>query len=180
MVNVAIMDDSGDTNTAKSKFTAWFAKTSSGEPCDDLKRLYAMVESRVPVSIFNLVCQKDAGKTILKPTIRPFAFEAVRIGPKAERLPAKVDALLATNASNVTVVTESPAFQPREGVDYLLRSNIDRLPTSSLGTPGCFRDPGLQSTRLFCFKSITLASWSPKGSTASSPTTPRCSGPTCG
>ena len=47
-----------------------------------------------------------------------FAFETVRIGPKAERLLAKADALLATNASNVTVVTELPAFQPKEEVDH--------------------------------------------------------------
>ena len=77
-----------------------------------------MAEPRVPVSFFKLVCQKDEGNTRLKPTINSFAFETVRIGPKAERLLAKADALLATNASNVTVVTELPAFQPKEEVDY--------------------------------------------------------------
>ena len=118
VVNVTIMDDSGDTGAAKSEFAAWFPKISSGEPCDDLKRLYAMVEPPVPVSFFNLVCQTDEGKTILKPSINSFAFETVRIGPKAERLLAKADALLATNASNVTVVAELPNFQPREKVDY--------------------------------------------------------------
>ena len=49
VVNVTIMDDSGDTSAAKSEFTAWFPKMTSGEPCDDLKRLGAMVEPRVPV-----------------------------------------------------------------------------------------------------------------------------------
>ena len=66
-----------------------------------------------------MVCQKDGDKTILKPTINSFAFETVRIGPKAERLLAKADALLATNASNITVVTGLPAFQPKEEVDDL-------------------------------------------------------------
>ena len=61
-----------------------------------------------------MVCQKNEGKTILKPTIHSFAFETVRIGPKAERLLANADALLASNASNVTVVTELPAFQAKE------------------------------------------------------------------
>ena len=66
-----------------------------------------------------LVYHKDDGKTRLKPTINSFAFETVRIGPKAERLLAKADALLATNTSNVTVVTELPAFQPEEKDDDL-------------------------------------------------------------
>ena len=57
-------------------------------------------------------------KTILKPTINSFAFETVRIGPKAERLLAKADALLAMNASNMTVVTELLAFQPKEPFYY--------------------------------------------------------------
>ena len=80
VVNVTIMDDSGDTSAAKSEFTAWFPKMTSGEPCDDMKRLSAMVEPRVPVSFFNLVCQKDEGNTILKPTINSFAFELFESG----------------------------------------------------------------------------------------------------
>ena len=119
VVNVTIMDDSGDTSAAKSEFAAWFPKMTSGEPCGDLTRLYAMVDPPVPVSFFNLVCQKDDGKTILKPALNSFAFETVRIGPKAERLLAKAGELLATNAGDVTVVTELPTFQPREEVDYL-------------------------------------------------------------
>ena len=62
VVNVTVMDDSGDTGAAKNEFPVWFPKTSSGEPCDDLKRLYAMVQPPVPVSFFNLVCQTDDGK----------------------------------------------------------------------------------------------------------------------
>ena len=121
LVNVTIMDDSGDKNAAKSEFPAWFPRTSSGAPCDDLKRLSAAVEDRVPVAFFNLLCQLEDGKTILKTTREAFAFEIVRSGPKAERLLAKADALLATDASSVTVVTELPAFQAWEAVDYMSR-----------------------------------------------------------
>ena len=78
-----------------------------------------MVEPHVLVSFFNLVCQTDAGKTISKLAINSFAFETVRIGPKAERLQGKTEALLATNASDVTVVAELLTFRPREEVDYL-------------------------------------------------------------
>ena len=69
VVNVTIMDDSGDTNAAKREFAAWFPKMSSGEPCDDLKRLYSMVEPRVPVSFFNLVCQTVCPKRM---TAKPY------------------------------------------------------------------------------------------------------------
>ena len=119
LVDITIMDDSGDSNAAKSEFPAWFPTTTSGEPCDDLKRLYAMVADPVPVAFFNLVCLEENGKPILKTSKSSFAFEAVRVGPKAERLLAQANTLLATDASNVTVVTELPVFQPREAIDYL-------------------------------------------------------------
>ena len=50
VVNVTIMDVSGDTSATNNDFTAWFPKMTSGEPCDDLKKLGSMVEPRVPVS----------------------------------------------------------------------------------------------------------------------------------
>ena len=62
LVDITIMDDSGDSNAAKSEFPAWFPTTASGEPCDDLKRLYAMVADLVPVAFFNLVCLEENGK----------------------------------------------------------------------------------------------------------------------
>ena len=119
VVDVTIMDDSGDTNAAKSEFAAWFPALPAGNPCDDLKRLRDMAGSSVPVTFFNLVCQKADDKTILKPSINSFAFEAVSEGTKATRLIAKAEELLATSAENVTVVSELPAFQPRQEVDYL-------------------------------------------------------------
>ena len=70
---------------------------------------------------FNLLCQQEDGKTILKTTREAFAFETVRCGPKAERLLAKADALLAADATSVTVVAELPAFQVQQDVDYMAR-----------------------------------------------------------
>ena len=119
LVNVTIMDDSGDTNAARSEFPAWFPRTTSGDPCDDLTRLSATVADRVPVAFFNLLCQEENGKVVLKTTRQAFAFEAVRSGSKAERLLAKVDELLATDASSVTVVARLPEFQAHQAVDYM-------------------------------------------------------------
>ena len=158
VVDVTIMDDSGDTSAAKSEFAAWFPKMASGEPCDDLTKLYAMVDPAVPVSFFNLVCQKDDSKTILKPAINSFAFESVRIGPKAERLIAKAGALLATNADNVTVVAELPTFQPKEEIDYVSPAATLTVCRFFTWHNGVIHRPFtplamlLQSTRLFCFR----------------------------
>ena len=71
VVDVAIMDDSGSTNAAKSEFAAWFPALPTNDPCDDLKRLSDMAGRLVPMAFFNLVCQKDDDKTILKPSINP-------------------------------------------------------------------------------------------------------------
>ena len=119
VVDVTIMDDSGDTNAAKSEFAAWFPARTAANPCDDLKRLRDMAGSSVPVTFFNLVCQKDDDKTILKPSMNSFAFEPVSEGTKATRLIAKAEQLLATSAEDVTVVAELPVFQTRQEVDYL-------------------------------------------------------------
>ena len=118
LVTVTIMDDSGDTQAAKSEFPAWFPTRTSGQPCDDLARLSAAVATRAPMAFFNLVCQEDSGKVILKTSRQGFAFEEVRSGPKAERLLAKVDALLATETSSVSMVAELPQFQVQQDVDY--------------------------------------------------------------
>ena len=113
------MDDSGDNNAAKSEFPAWFPRTNSGDPCDDLTRLSATVADRGLVAFFNLLCQEEDGKIVLKTTRHAFAFEAVRSGPKAERLLAKVDTLLATDTSSVTLVAALPGFHARQAVDYM-------------------------------------------------------------
>ena len=118
LVNVTIMDDSGDNSAAQSQFTAWFPKTPSGAPCDDLAKLIAASQEHVPVTFFNLVCQKEEGKTILKTSLDNFAFETVRVGAKAQRLASEAGKLLSTETSQVTVVAELPAFESRE-IDYL-------------------------------------------------------------
>ena len=118
LVTVTIMDDSGDKQAAKSEFPAWFPTRTSGEPCNDLARLIAAVTTRVPMAFFNLVCQEDSGKIILKTSRQGFAFEEVRSGQKAERLLAKVDTLLNTETSEVSVVTELPQYQVQHDVDY--------------------------------------------------------------
>ena len=67
LVNVTIMDDSGETNAAKSEFPAWFPRPMTGDPCDDLTRLTATVADRVPVVFSNLVLQQqqEDGKIVL-------------------------------------------------------------------------------------------------------------------
>ena len=64
LVHVTIMDDSGDTKAATSEFPAWFPRTTSGDPCDDLTRLSATAADRVPVAFFNLLCQKEDGNIV--------------------------------------------------------------------------------------------------------------------
>ena len=70
------------------------------------------------MAFFNLVCQKDGGKTKLKTSKDNFAFQTVRIGAKAERLASKADTLLSTETSQGTVVAELPVYESKE-VDYL-------------------------------------------------------------
>lgn len=120
VINVTFMENSGDTSAAKSGFAARFPKMSSGEPCEDLKRLYAMVEPPVPVSFLYLVSQTEEGKTIWIPSVHSFVIETVRIVQKAERLLANADALLVTNASNAALVAELRPFkQTKQKVDHL-------------------------------------------------------------
>ena len=69
VVDITIMDDSGSTNAAKSEFAAWFPALPTNEPCNDLKRLCDMAGRFVPTAFFNLICQKDGDKTILKPSM---------------------------------------------------------------------------------------------------------------
>ena len=118
LVNVTIMDDSGENGAAQSEFPAWFPKTFTGAPHEDLAQLVVALQDKVPVAFFNLVCQKDGGKTILKTSKDNFAFQTVRIGAKAERLASKADTLLSTETSQVTVVAELPVYESKE-VDYL-------------------------------------------------------------
>ena len=48
LVYVTIMDDSSDTNAAKSEFAAWFPALPTSDPCNDLKRLCDMTGRLVP------------------------------------------------------------------------------------------------------------------------------------
>ena len=140
----------------------------------------------MPVAFVNPVCQKDDGNTILKPNIDSFASELVLEGPKAESMLAKAGEFSAATASNVTVVTELLAFQPKQETDYFFQgSNLDCLPTSLFWHAKMIQKPRaslpavLRSTRPFCFTSIMLASWSRKVQKASSPTALTGSWPTC-
>ena len=67
LVNITILDDSGANRAAQSTFTAWFPIPSSGEPCDDLKKLTTALTERVPVAFVNLICQRASGTTTAKP-----------------------------------------------------------------------------------------------------------------
>ena len=118
MVNVTIMDDSGDNSAARSRFTAWFPKRTAHDPCPDLAKLAAAAREQVPVAFFNLVCQKEESKTILKTSLENFTFETVRVGQKAERLEAQAAKLLSAETSQVTIVAELPAFESKE-IDYI-------------------------------------------------------------
>ena len=59
LVDVTIMDDSGTNGAASCKFPAWFPKTLTGVPCDQLVSLIEAAAKPVPVSFFNLFVQKE-------------------------------------------------------------------------------------------------------------------------
>ena len=59
VVDVTIMDDSGTSGAAACKFPAWFPKTSTEAPCDQLASLIDAAAKRVPVAFFNLFVQKE-------------------------------------------------------------------------------------------------------------------------
>ena len=59
LVDVTIMDDSGTNGAASCKFPAWFPKTSTNAPCDELASLIEAAAKHVPVAFFNLFVQKE-------------------------------------------------------------------------------------------------------------------------
>jgi hypothetical protein len=140
LVNITIMDDSGDNGAASCQFPAWFPKTLTGSPCDQLKQLTKSVGDRKPVSFFNLVCQKEnatssasehgtQAKTTLKTCREKFSFEICNIGTKAERLKSNAETLIATDSVNITVVSELPTF-----TDHLSNTKTDYLAIDSTFT----------------------------------------------
>ena len=125
-VDVTIMDDSGDNKAASSKFTAWFAKTSSSN--EQLQVLLQCEQNHKPLAFFNLVCKKDeqmasateyaAGPTTTLRTSRDkFTFEICNEGAKANRLATNAATVLATDSRNITVVSELPTFAKKD-IDY--------------------------------------------------------------
>ena len=59
LVDVTIMDDSGTNGAASCKFPAWFPKTLTDAPCDQLASLAEASHKQVPVAFFNLFVQKE-------------------------------------------------------------------------------------------------------------------------
>ena len=58
-VDVTIMDDSGTHGAARCKFPAWFPKTLTNAPCDQLATLNEAAAKQKPVAFFNLFVQKE-------------------------------------------------------------------------------------------------------------------------
>ena len=107
LVNISILDDSGENGAAISVFPAWFPKSTSGDHCAALKKLMDASKSADPVAFFNLICQKEepmpsasehgaTAKTVLKTSREKFTFEISTEGPKAVRLKTNADKLRAT------------------------------------------------------------------------------------
>ena len=82
LVTVTIMDDSGEHCAAKSEFSIWLPHSTTGAPCDEMQILATAVQEKAPVAFFNLVCQKQDGKTVLRTSFDNFAFETARDGPE--------------------------------------------------------------------------------------------------
>ena len=59
LVDVTIMDDSGTNGAASCRFPAWFPKTLTDAPCDQLASLNEAAAKQVPVAFFNLLVQKE-------------------------------------------------------------------------------------------------------------------------
>ena len=98
LVDVTIMDDSGTNGAASCKFAAWFPKTLTDTPCDQLASLIEAADKRMPVAFFNLYVQKEYAKidapehgdkeikTTLKTSRDKFSFQISECGARAERL----------------------------------------------------------------------------------------------
>ena len=59
LVDITIMDDSGTNGAASCKFPAWFPKTLTDAPCDQLASLAEASHKQVPVAFFNLFVQTE-------------------------------------------------------------------------------------------------------------------------
>ena len=126
LVDVTIMDDSGTHGAAECKFPAWFPKTSTDAPCDQLASLIQAAATRVPVAFFNFIVIREVGaagrgdketKTTLKTSREKFHFQICECGARSERLKNNAAAIAATHSDQITVVTEMPTFANKE-IDY--------------------------------------------------------------
>ena len=58
LVNISILDDSGENGAAISVFPAWFPKSTSGDHCAALKKIMDASKSADPVAFFNLIFKR--------------------------------------------------------------------------------------------------------------------------
>ena len=118
--DITIIDDSSDLGAATSDFTLWFPTSESGKK--EIQQLMEAKEKNVPIAFFNLSClpaDSSTSKNTLVATKDHFFWQPCEQGDKAKRLKAKASELLAKTKDEILVVTEHPAFIPRESVDYI-------------------------------------------------------------
>jgi len=155
VVNVTIMDDSGTTGAARCKFLAWFPKTLSNAPCDDLARLLDAVTKKEPVAFFNLVVLKEDDsdnkkKTTLKTSKDNFLFHTSKDNERANRLKEKASVIADT--TDITIVSEIPTFEPTEKIDYLTVDStftVCRLLAYVIQAGGSLTTPITHETTIF-------------------------------
>ena len=130
LVDVTIMDDSGDKGAARCKFPAWFPKAVASASRDDLALLVDAAKNKEPVAFFNLVVLKedawsapgasehgnDNKKTTLKTSKDKFFFHISTNNERADRL--KQNASVIAGSTDITVVSEMPTYESTP-VDYL-------------------------------------------------------------
>ena len=122
LVDVTIMDDSGTKGDARCKFPAWFPKTLTNAPSDDLALLMDAAKKKEPVAFFNLVVLKaenesnDNKKTTLKTSKDKFVFHKSTDNERADRL--KQNAEVIAGSTDITVVAELPTFESTP-IDYV-------------------------------------------------------------
>ena len=131
VVDVTIMDDSGNKGAARCKFPAWFPKPVANAPSDDLALLMDAAKNKEPVAFFNLVVLKedqatapgasehgnDNKKTTLKTSKDKFFFHISTNNERADRLKQNASAI--AGSTDITVVSEMPTFEAATPIDYL-------------------------------------------------------------
>ena len=131
VVDVTIMDDSGNKGAARCKFPAWFPKPVGNAPSDDLALLMDAAKNKEPVAFFNLVVLKedqatapgasehgnDNKKTTLKTSKDKFFFHISTNNERADRLKQNASAI--AGSTDITVVSEMQTFEAATPIDYL-------------------------------------------------------------